>query len=114
MKVLIAIFAVLIAGVGWHYAFYSVAGLRLAALEARVNNRTRVLMRRAGGLSMLAMGVLFYLGFEAVRPEVSPRWFVAIWAAVLLLLIATIVLALLDLRLTRRLRQRHLPRDDVR
>ena len=108
MSVVISIFALFIAATGWHYAFHSVAGARLASFEAGSSNRSRVLMRRAGGLSLLTMGVLFYIGF---KPGLEPLWFIVIWLAVLLLLIVAVVLALLDVRLTRRLRRQQSSRD---
>jgi hypothetical protein len=54
---------------------------------------------------MLALGILFYLGCYGVNPDARPRAFLAVWLGVCLLLGALVVLALLDVRLTLRLRR---------
>ena len=106
-----AILALLTGVAGWFYLFYSRAAHGLAALEDQRLNRKRVRLRRAGGAAMLLLAVGFYVGFYAADPGVHPKLFVAAWIAVLVLLAAIVVLALIDVRLTFRLRRRRHPPD---
>jgi hypothetical protein len=100
-------FALLTAAAGWFYLFYSRAARNLAGVEGAADNRARVLLRRAGGCCMIALAVCFFMGSTTFTPaEEHPAGFVASWFAVLLLLGTTIVLALIDVRLTVRLRRR--------
>lgn len=105
MRYLPGIFAVLTLIAGWHYLMHSTAAGRLAGLEQEKLNRRRTHWRRAGGLVMLltGMGVLFATyGFDQQNPGAV---LLMIWLAVCALLVAMVVLALLDLRLTWKLRR---------
>jgi hypothetical protein len=99
-------FALLTAAAGWFYLFYSRAAHNLAGVEGTADNRARVLLRRFGGVCMIALGVCFFMGFNTFTPEERPTAFVTTWFAVFLLLGTTIVLALIDVRLTLRLRRK--------
>ena len=113
-------FALLTAAAGWFYLFYSRAAHNLARVEGAADNRARVLLRRAGGVCMIALGICFFMGFNTFDPKERPSAFVTTWFAVFLLLGTTMVLALIDVRLTMRLRRRreqqqaarHPPADD--
>ena len=104
VKPLPTIFALLTGVAGWFYLFYSQAAHRLSGIEDKRLNRRRVRLRRAGGVVMLALAVLFYAGFHTVDPQNDPNAFVTVWLCVFVLLAMIIVLALLDMRLTYRLR----------
>ena len=95
--------ALLIAVAGWFYMFYSKAAVRLETVESQKLNRWRVRMRRFGGALMLLLAVCFYAGGK-VDESRSPRPWLLLWTAVAVLLLAIIVLALVDLLLTHRLR----------
>ena len=100
-----ALFALLVAAAGWFYLFFSKSAQRLAGIEGDGRNRLRVRLRRLGGLAMLLLAAAFYatVTFGTRRPP-SP-WGVLIGgASMILLLMAVLVLALADLRLTRRFR----------
>jgi 4-hydroxybenzoate polyprenyltransferase len=97
-----------IAASGWFYAFYSQAANGLADVERDSLNQRRVRLRRLGGCAMMALGVCFFAGFNAVDVEEHPGVFEAIWIAVCLLLVLLLVLAVIDLRLTIRLRRQAL------
>jgi hypothetical protein len=100
------IFAFLTGAADWFYLFYSRAALRLSAVEDQRINGRRVALRRAGGFAMFLLGALFFAGFYTFDdPREHPRAFVAIWLSVFALLIAIVVLAMIDLRLTRQLRR---------
>ena len=101
MNPIVDIFSVLTAAAGWYYIFYSRAAQRLEAVESRRINVQRIRLRRVGGVAMLSLGILFFAGFQTVRP--TP--FIVIWVAVVVLLAAIVVLALIDLRLTYKLQQ---------
>jgi hypothetical protein len=101
----IAIFALLIAAVGWYYLFYSRAAARLETIEAENANRLRGILRRANGVVMLLMAV----GIAAATFRFAPRGFkqeeALTWLAVIVLLLVSVILALIDVRLTWKLRQ---------
>ncbi len=101
------ILALLIAAAGWFYMFYSQAAQRLAPFEEQSVNRRRVRLRRMGGGMMFLLAVLIFAGLETIDPGQSPSAFVIVWAGVVLAMFVVLVLALLDLRLTARLRRRH-------
>jgi hypothetical protein len=100
-------FCLLVAIAGWHYMFYSVAADSLAGVENSRLNRRRVLLRKAGGLAMFLLGVFFFAGFHAVEVDCPARGFYLIWAIVLFLLLAIVVLGAIDLLMTRKLSQQH-------
>ena len=97
----IDIFSILTAAAGWYYLFYSRAAQKLEAIESRQINARRVLLRRLGGLAMLALGILFFAGFQNLRP--FP--FVVVWIAVMAILATIVVLALIDVRLTYKIQK---------
>ncbi|HEX8912382.1 MAG TPA: hypothetical protein VF796_08470 [Humisphaera sp.] len=110
MSALPAILALLTAAAGWYYLFYSKAAARLSEFESAGPNAKRARLRRVGGGVMILIGVGIYLGFAAADERTSPRWFVAVWLGVVGLMAVLVVLALLDLRLTHRLRREGLRR----
>jgi hypothetical protein len=105
MRALPAIFALLVAAIGWYYLFYSRAASRLGGLEEQRTNQKRGLLRRINAILMLliALGIAFATykfeghGFESE--------FVLTWSAVMFLLFAVVVLGLIDVRLTWKLRR---------
>jgi Na+/H+ antiporter NhaD/arsenite permease-like protein len=100
------IFALVVAATGWFYLFYSTAAQGLTAAEPQPANRRRVRLRRVGGVVMLLLGFSFYAGFYAVQWDPPGRDFALVWLAVTVLLMILVVLALVDLRLTMKLRRR--------
>lgn len=106
MNWLAATFSLLTAAAGWFYMFYSRAAQNLAEVEQQKVNLQRVRLRRVGGFIMLLLGALFFAGSHAVDPRASPLGYMALWAVVFALLLAVVFLALIDVRLTRRLRRR--------
>jgi len=99
------ILAFLTAAAGWFYLFYSKAAERLAGLEAEQINRKRGRLRRIGGAVMLLLGVGLYLGFRAADADNHPGTFVVFWLINMGLMTALVLLALIDVRLTARLRK---------
>lgn len=81
---------------GWYYMFYSRAAGRLQGIENERINRRRVRLRRAGGGVLMLLGVLFFAGSQ----ELAPVPYLLVWSGVMVLLLAIVVLALIDLRLT--------------
>lgn len=102
--------ALLTAAAGWYYMFYSKAAQRLSGIEDPQLNRQRILLRRIGGGTMFILAVLFFAGFEGIDPARRPTLFVLNWLGVALLMFIVVVLGLVDLRLT--LRMRHRDRND--
>ncbi len=98
-------FALITAAAGWFYLFYSRGAHNLSEVENASVNRSRVGLRRAGGVCMIALGVLFFVGFNTVSAEDNPNAFITVWFTVMLLLGTIMVLALIDVRMTMRLRR---------
>lgn len=110
-SILPGIFSLLVAAAGWYYLFYSRAALRLGGIESADINARRVRLRRIGGGLMVLLGAAFFIGFYSVDWEMPTSAFMAAWLAVLVLLGAIVVLALIDMRLTLKMRRR---RDEQR
>jgi peptidoglycan/LPS O-acetylase OafA/YrhL len=105
VQTLPAILTLLTGIAGWFYLFYSRAAQGLAGLEHSDLNRRRSRLRRAGGGAMLLLSIALALGFYAIDRD-RPALFLAVWGAVLVLLAAVMVLAMIDVRLTLKLRNR--------
>jgi drug/metabolite transporter (DMT)-like permease len=100
------IFALLVAAAGWYYMFYSRAAHKLEGVENAELNLKRIRLRRIGGFVMMLFAVLFFAGFNTIDPKRHPALFLALWGVAFVLLGAMVVLALVDIRLTARLRRR--------
>jgi len=96
--------SLLIGIAGWHYLFFSRAAHRLGTIEAESANARRIVLRRTNGVALILLAALLYAGCTAIDPKGSPQIFVAAWIAIFALLSISIVLALIDLRLTLRVR----------
>ncbi|MGH7178493.1 MAG: hypothetical protein ACREJC_14030 [Tepidisphaeraceae bacterium] len=110
MQILPGVFALLVGAAGWFYMFYSHAADRLVGIEGTATNLRRVRLRRTGGGAMMLLGVAMYLAVYAAR---SPAALAMAWFAVIVLLVVILVLGLIDLRMTRKLRdelRKHGPR----
>jgi hypothetical protein len=108
VHVLSAIFALFVGAAGWHYMFYSKAAGRLEGIENASLNLARSRLRRVGGFFMLLLAGFFFAGFWAFdfeRLEGRGDAFTLVWACVGVLMLVIVVLALIDLRLTYRLRR---------
>ena len=102
--IIVGIFCLLVAAAGWFYMFYSRAAQKLAAIEDPQINRRRVRLRRVGGAVIIGLAVVFYIACDALDREQFARAG-ALMVLVLPLMAALLVLGLIDLRLTRRLRR---------
>ena len=106
MQYVAGIFALLTGAAGWYYLFYSRAAHRLSAVEDQALNNRRIALRRVGGVAMLLLGGFFFAGFYWIDdPHPTPARFLGVWLTVFALLVVIVVLALIDLRLTRRLKR---------
>jgi hypothetical protein len=104
VQTLAPIIALLIAAVGWYYLFYSRATQRLEGVEENRANRLRGILRRTNAIIMLLMAVA--IAYGSIRMErMTAERFILTWSAVLLLLFIAVVLALIDVRLTFKLRR---------
>src|SRR5215217_5828141 len=104
MQTLAPIVALLIAAVGWYYLFYSRAAQRLEGIEENRANRLRGRLRRTNAVIMLLMAL--GVAYGSIRMErMTAEVFVLTWAGVLVLLFVAVVLALIDVRLTYKLRR---------
>ena len=108
MHHLSTILALLIGIAGWYYLFYSRAAEKLAGVESHRLNRLRVWLRRAGGVVLLLLAPAFFAGFNTVDAATDPDAFVGIWVAVLVLLGVNVLLAMVDVGLTWKLRRQRL------
>jgi hypothetical protein len=103
---LAGIFALVIAAAGWFYLFYSKAAEGLQGFEDQSLNRKRIRLRRVGGFSMILLAMSMYVGVAALDWDDPTIWFALVWVLVMLLVFVITVLALIDLRLTKQLRER--------
>ena len=106
VRPLLAIFALLVGAIGWYYLFYSRAALNLGEIEDIRANRVRGLLRRTNAVIMLLMAVGIAAGTYRFDREGAESEFVLTWAAVMLLLMLFVILALIDVQLTWKLRHR--------
>lgn len=104
-RALSAIFAALVATAGWFYMFYSRAAQKLGGVEGAATNLQRVRLRRINGCAMFLLAVGIFAGVWSVDHKTSPGPFLIIWFGVMIVLCVIVVLALLDLRLTAKLRR---------
>jgi hypothetical protein len=105
LRPLLAILALLIGALGWYYLFYSQAAARLESIEERRDNRFRGLLRRVNAIVMLLMALGIALGTYKFDGEGSEPAFLINWSLVMLMLVVCVALALIDLRLTVKLRR---------
>ena len=105
MRALPAILALLVAATGWYYLWYSRASVRLQTIEEERSNRLRGILRRINAIIMLLIALGIAFGTYKFDREGAESEFIITWSAVMLLLLGFVVLALIDLRLTIKLRQ---------
>ena len=105
MHALPAIFALLVAAVGWYYLFYSKASDRLSSIEEDRANRLRGLLRRINAILMLIMAVGIAVAMYKLDRDETYQLFVLTWMGILLLLVVVMILGLIDVRLTWKLRR---------
>jgi len=98
--------ALIIAAVGWHYAFQSGAAVALSSVESAKLNARRMRLRRAGGVMMMLLAIGLVVGLDGVDADQRPGLYLAVWAAVMFLLAAVVFLASIDLRLTWQARRK--------
>ena len=103
MRYLPGIFSLIVMAAGWYYIFYSPAAKRLAVVEPGETNRFRVRLRRLNGVVMMLLAVSFYASYYTFD-ERQPQLFTWSFMTSILLLGAMVVLALIDVQLTRKLR----------
>jgi peptidoglycan/LPS O-acetylase OafA/YrhL len=106
------IFALVVGAAGWFYIFYSRAAVKLRGVEAAAANRLRIRLRQIGGGAMMLLGAAFYAGYVAIdygRVESAS----ALFFVVLGLLAVIIILGLVDLRLTNKLRRSRDNQDEL-
>ena len=100
------IFALVIGAAGWYYVFYSKAAQKLEGVEGERINQRRVRLRRLGGVCMILLAMSMYLGAAGIDPDDQKVAFVVVWVVVMALVCLITVLALIDLRLTKQLKDR--------
>lgn len=105
MYIFSAIFSFIIAAVGFHYAVYSSAALRLGEIENAAINRRRIFLRRFSGMMLIATGACLFLLFSSLQQEWSPILIGLLLIATMLLMFGAGWLALVDLRMTNQLRR---------
>lgn len=103
---LAGIFALVVAAAGWFYLFYSKAAQNLQGIEEQATNLRRIRLRRIGGFCMILLAMAMYVGVVAFDWDKPTVWFGLVWVAVMALVFIITLLALIDLRLTRQLRDR--------
>lgn len=105
MKPLPGVLALIVLAAGWYYLFYSPAAHRLSGIEQPRLNALRVRLRRANGVVMMLLAVAFYAAAYTVDERTPQHTAMLVLMSIPILLCAMIVLALIDVRLTHRLRR---------
>lgn len=100
-----ALFSLLVAATGWYYLFQVRLPIDPGDEQTRLFNLRRYGLRRLGGFLMLSLGILIFAGFLAVDQTQPTRAFFLIWLSVCVLVVAVLLLALIDMRLTWKMRQ---------
>jgi cytochrome bd-type quinol oxidase subunit 2 len=101
-------FSLLVGAAGWFYLFYSGAAQKLVTIEDENQNRHRRIFRRIGGGAMLLLAAGLYVGLN-MDADLHGQSFVLLWIGVMALLLIIVALALVDLRLTWKIRRRNKP-----
>lgn len=104
-SILTTLFPLLVGVAGWFYMFYSRSAERLGGVEQACRNTLRVRLRRVGGFVMLLLAFGMYAGCRGVDATESPNTLIAVWIGVAFLLVAVVVLAWVDARMTFSLRR---------
>jgi hypothetical protein len=105
MQSAVAWFALVVAGLGWFYVFGSQAARRLETIEARATNRRRIALRGINGACLIVLATGLFAGVYSIDARRRPGLYLIDWFTVMLLLLISVVLALVDVRLTMRLRR---------
>jgi hypothetical protein len=103
--------SLLIGIAGWYYLLYSRAAHRLSVVEAQQPNIRRIVLRRINGGAMIVLAVLLYVATHGIDVEEHPAGFAVVVLAVLFLLLTIVILAMIDVRMTLRLRSNRGDRD---
>lgn len=103
-----AIVSAFIAIAGGFYLFNVGSAQQLMAIEGDQNNAYRMRLRRCNGAVMLVMAVVIYAGMHALDNNALRGGMAAAWLLTIAILIGVVVvLALVDLRLTAKLRSKN-------
>jgi hypothetical protein len=113
-SLLLRAFCLTVMAAGWYYLFYSRAAQKLSAIEVGPVNVWRVRLRRVGGLVIMLLGTSLYVGMFGVGWDPPTKAFAAVWLFVFVLLAAAVVLAMVDVLLTRQLRGQRRNSEDQR
>jgi UDP-N-acetylmuramyl pentapeptide phosphotransferase/UDP-N-acetylglucosamine-1-phosphate transferase len=105
MRVFSAIIAVITAAAGLYYLVYSRGAHQLHGIEEAHYNARRIRLRRLGGAVMLVLAICFAMLFWMATDSAA---FLLVLLAVLLLVAVILILAMIDLRLTWRMRRERL------
>ena len=104
-RALPGVLALLVGVAGWFYLFYSRAAANLSGIEDAKLNSRRAHLRRFGAVVMLTLAVLIAVGSYGFDPEHPTAQFFMLWLVVIALLFMMMILGLIDVRLTYRLRR---------
>ena len=104
-EILSGILSLLIAVAGWYYMFYSRAAHRLSTIESAPANLQRIRLRRVNGFAMFLLAVGLFAGVWSIDPKRTPGLFGLVWVSVFILLLVIVILALMDVRFTAKLRR---------
>jgi hypothetical protein len=100
-----ALLALLVLASGWYYLFYSPAAHRLKGIEQPGPNALRMRLRRANGVVMMLLAVAFFAAAYTVDEHTPRATAMLVLMSIPLLLCGMISLALIDVRLTQRMRR---------
>jgi hypothetical protein len=105
MDYLPPIFSLLVAAAGWFYMLHASRASSLKGFETDRDNQLRIRLRRIGGAMMIGLAVSFYVAFVYSNRPGNAILVLICMGMVLLLLMAILALAYVDIRLTRKMRE---------
>lgn len=104
-QIIPTVFSLLCAAAGWYYLMHAGSAAKLGEFERPADNQMRIRLRRWGGILMVLIAAAFYIGFRVADAEGNGVVVAVCMLAVVVLLPIVLLLALVDMRLTRKMRE---------
>jgi steroid 5-alpha reductase family enzyme len=104
------IFCLIVLAAGWYYIFYSPAAHRLHGIEDVRLNALRIGLRRVNGVIMMLLATALFASMHTVGEPHAAAW---VFMGIIILMSLMVTLALVDLQLTRKLKERRKKRDSL-
>jgi hypothetical protein len=104
-QIIPTIFSLLCAGAGWYYLMHAGSAAKLGSYERPADNLLRIRLRRWGGILLVMIAIAFYIGFRVADADGNGVVVALSMLTVIVLLPIVLLLALVDMKLTRKMRE---------